>query len=332
MFNENDIRPKELMKLKEPALEHDKCFLREKMSSFIYCHCPACKSSSSKLWGEKEGFRYVKCSECNTVYMNPRAPEKILKEFYKQSKNYEFWDKYIYPQTDLVRKEKIFRPRVERLIDLCKKYNVLAGTILEIGSGFGTFCETLAQYNFFNRIIAVEPTPDLANTCKNKGIETIESEIESSLPISEGSMDVIVNFEVIEHLADPNTFVSKASRYLKQGGLFICTCPNGESIGAFLLKENAKFVDHEHLNYFNPTSIKKLLKGHQLEVVEISTPGELDVDLLINYFQDHPDMLKENDFLRFMFSNINETKKSHFQSFIQQNNLSSCMWVVARKD
>src|SRR5512133_2631310 len=99
MFTENDIRPKDLMKLKEPALEHDKQFLRDKRHLFVSCVCPACDSDDPVAWGEKEGFKYAKCRNCATVYMNPRATEDILEEFYKQSQNYEFWNKYIFPET-----------------------------------------------------------------------------------------------------------------------------------------------------------------------------------------------------------------------------------------
>ena len=52
------------------------------------------------------------------------------------------------------------------------------------------------------RVVAVEPTPDLAKTCRAKGLEVIESRIEDAKGL--GVVDVIASFEVIEHLFDPS--------------------------------------------------------------------------------------------------------------------------------
>lgn len=330
MLKEKDIRPDDLMKQKEPALQHDKKFFRDRMGQFQTVNCPACDSSSYSFWGEKEDFKYVICDKCKTIFMNPRATEELLNDFYKQSENYEFWNKYIFPQTDSVRKEKIFKPRAQKTVELCEKNGVKGGTMLEIGAAFGTFCEAIKELHYFDRIIAVEPTPGLAQTCREKGIETIESNVEN-IDIPKDSIDVIANFEVIEHLGNPSEFISQAVKYLKRGGLFICTCPNGLGLGTLVLKEKARVVDHEHINYFNPKSMEILLERNSMEVVDVSTPGELDVNLLENAIKEDPSVLKENDFFRHLLLEENENIKENFQKFIKENKLSSHMWIVGRK-
>src|SRR5687768_12901244 len=110
-FKENDIRPVDLMKMKEPALEHDKKCLRDKRPLFIHVPCPACGIEASEFWAMKEGFSYDKCQRCRTIFMNPRATENILYEFYDQSQNYAFWNKHIFPASEQARKQKIFIPR-----------------------------------------------------------------------------------------------------------------------------------------------------------------------------------------------------------------------------
>ena len=50
------------------------------------------------------------------------------------------------------------------------------------------------------------------------------------LPFRDNSFDVIVSFEVIEHLQRYEDFLSEGRRTLKDGGTFICSTPNKEVI------------------------------------------------------------------------------------------------------
>lgn len=328
-FAENEIRPKDLMKLKEPALQHDKDFLRARCGSFIDVVCPACGSNHSMLYGKKEGFSYQECKDCQTIYMSPRADAKLMEEFYKQSENYAFWNKYIFPASDEVRREKIFKPRAIKTIEYCRRYAV-TGTILEIGAAFGTYCESIRDQGYFDRIIAVEPTPGLAETCRQKGIETLEQTVET-LKIDASSIDVLTSFEVIEHLFSPRAFIDSAVKFLKPGGLFICTCPNAKSVGGLVLRERASMFDHEHVNYFNPHSLGLLLEKCGFEVLEVSTPGELDVELLDTAYQSHSEWFENQDFFRHFLETTSDEGKKAFQSFLKSQKLSSHMWIVGRK-
>ncbi|KQT11745.1 hypothetical protein ASG40_06885 [Methylobacterium sp. Leaf399] len=47
-----------------------------------------------------------------------------------------------------------------------------------------------------------------------------------NLPFGDGSVDVVVSFETIEHLSDQRLFVSEVDRVLARDGIFICSTPN----------------------------------------------------------------------------------------------------------
>lgn len=329
-FKETEIRPKNLMELKIPALEHDIQYLQERLPVFIEINCPACDSDKHFFWAEKMRFKYRKCENCETIFMSPRADERTLGNFYRQSKNYDFWNKHIFPATDKIRKEKIFKPRAERTIEFCKKYNVQSGgVLLEVGAAFGTYCESIRELSYFKDIIAIEPTPGLAQTCRDKGFSTFEETIEN-LTFPENTADVIANFEVLEHLGNPRDFLKRCVKYLKPGGLFICTCPSGAGLGTLVLREKAKVVDHEHLNYLNPKSLALMLDSCGLETLEVLTPGELDVDLLVNDYNENPDFFANADFIKHILTS-DETVKENFQNFLKENLLSSHLWIIGRK-
>lgn len=48
----------------------------------------------------------------------------------------------------------------------------------------------------------------------------------ADLPLADGSVDVVVNFQVIEHLWDQAQFVAECYRVLRPGGLFMVSTPN----------------------------------------------------------------------------------------------------------
>ena len=43
---------------------------------------------------------------------------------------------------------------------------------------------------------------------------------------TDNTFDVVISFQVIEHIQDDETFVKEIARVLKPGGKFICTTPN----------------------------------------------------------------------------------------------------------
>ena len=48
----------------------------------------------------------------------------------------------------------------------------------------------------------------------------------ASLPLADGSVDVVVNFQVIEHLWDQTQFVTECLRVLRPGGVLLMSTPN----------------------------------------------------------------------------------------------------------
>jgi SAM-dependent methyltransferase len=48
----------------------------------------------------------------------------------------------------------------------------------------------------------------------------------ADLPLADGSVDVVVNFQVIEHLWDQAQFVGECARVLRPGGLLLMSTPN----------------------------------------------------------------------------------------------------------
>lgn len=329
-FSENDIRPDRLKEGQRIALEHDLQFLARHRGRFVRVDCPACSFGGSRPKYEKCGMVYVECCECGTVYINLRPSPDLLEEFYSQSENYAYWNRYIFPQSEESRRKNIFAPRAERTIDICQRYGISFGTLLEIGAGYGTFCEEVRRLNVFKKILALEMTPDLAATCRTRGLEVIEVPVEK-LQMATESVDVIASFEVIEHLFDPGNFLASIHRFLKPKGLLILSCPSISGFETEVLGALSDTIDHEHLNYFTPDSLERLLKNCGFHTIERFTPGKLDAELVRKKYLAGAIQLADNRFLSELMTDKWEQCAAAFQEFLQRTERSSHLWIVARK-
>ena len=330
-LTEQQIRPVQLMAKQRIAALTDVGRILTRCSEFVQVDCPACGVNDHVPKFEKNGMSYVECSACRTFYVNPRPTPDVLEWFYRGSPNYAYWNEVIFPASEAARLERIFVPRVDRLLELCSKYEVKKNAILEIGAGFGTFCAEVKRRNMFARVVAVEPTPDLAETCRGRGLEVLELPVEQIQLDADDLFDVVANFEVIEHLFAPVDFVGHMTRLLKPGGIMMLACPNGQGFDIETLGTASNTVDHEHLNYFNPESLAGLLAHCGLEILESFTPGKLDAELVRNKILAGEFDVSEQPFLRKVLIDDWANLGLPFQEFLVQQGLSSNMWIVARK-
>jgi SAM-dependent methyltransferase len=214
-FSEKDIRPEKLIRAVRVFISNDRKLILKNKKNFVKVLCPACQSKNEKFFLRKKGFRYSICINCATYYMNPRPTVKILENFYKNSESYRFWNKFIFPATEKIRRKKIFQPRVIECIKFCKKYNFEKPSIVDVGAGFGTFCDLLKKSKFFSKVIAIEPSHEGYLSCKKKKITSINNVIENIRFSKMDKFQVITSFEVIEHLFSPGDFLLNVKKKLE---------------------------------------------------------------------------------------------------------------------
>jgi 2-polyprenyl-3-methyl-5-hydroxy-6-metoxy-1,4-benzoquinol methylase len=328
-LTENEIRPVQFEAGKLQALQDDLEWLRQHRDTFIPVHCPACLSARQDPAFEKFSFTFVKCADCRTAYMSPRAPASVLGDFYGRSMLYEYWNRYIFPTSREIRKAKLFRPRVQRIVEVCDRLNIARRLLVEVGAAHGMFCEEALAAKAFDRVVAVEPGQALAETCRSLGIETINLPVEELQGLS--GADVLVSFETVEHLFSPRDFLSKCRDVLAPAGLLVLSCPNYEGFDIQVLGTNSESLDAEHINLFNPDAMARMLKDCGFDLLECSTPGELDAELVRTQVLDGRLDITAQPFLKTLLVDRWEDLGRPFQAFLKTNRLSSHMWVVARR-
>lgn len=296
-------------------------------SSFEAVGCPACAGRDYVLAMRKDRFQYVQCTECRTIFVTPRPPRKMLDEFYAASESSRYWVHHFFMPVAEARREQIFRPRAEFIARVLAEapHDVVA----DVGAGFGLFLEELKAAWPSTRLVAIEPSPDMAAFCRARALETRQTTVEE-LTGWDGQFDIVTAFELLEHLYDPSSLVVQAFRLLRPGGHLVLTTLNGEGFDIQVLWERSRSVfPPHHLNFLNPSSLVRLCEHAGFDVISSTTPGRLDWDIVEQAIARGEG--SADRFWSVVAGRASEAAKQELQEWISRHGLSSHMQVVARK-
>jgi SAM-dependent methyltransferase len=134
--------------------------------------------------------------------------------------------------------------------------------VLDVGCRYGALTRA---YLKGNHVVGIDVDRLALDDAARLGIETQWVDAEEGLPFEDGSFDVVVAGELLEHVRDPATLVREARRVLRPGGTFVGSVPNG-----FRLKNRLRFLagrkpenDPTHLHLFSPDDLRALLAGFE---------------------------------------------------------------------
>lgn len=224
--------------------------------------CVVCGITSfRKRWLKKYGMKYSRCRRCGLVWTNPRLSNKKYMERVE-----ELGEQRLAVSLDKLNADvKGLEGRVE-LIE-----NFTPGRdLLDVGSGDGTYVKSAVDRGF--NAVGVEISATAAEfAAATFKIEIIRGDF-VTLEIPPESRDVVTMWDVLEHLPNPMPALEKAVRVLRPGGhLFILT-PNTKGISSRLRGRRWwVYGPGDHMNMFEPETVRRALTSVGLEVVVIKT-------------------------------------------------------------
>jgi len=138
--------------------------------------------------------------------------------------------------------------------------------VLDLGCRDGALTRFYASQN---DVVGLDVDREALAEAARLGIETVWADVEEPLPFDEGSFDVVVTAELLEHVREPEAVVAEAVRVLRPGGTLAGSVPH-----AHRLKNRFRFligrpIDENpmHLHMFSPSDVRALLA--ELEVARL---------------------------------------------------------------
>jgi 2-polyprenyl-3-methyl-5-hydroxy-6-metoxy-1,4-benzoquinol methylase len=330
-MKESDIRPKNIFNRYLEECRKDNMFLLKETSGFIKIRCPGCGQDSYKPCFTKWGSAYQLCNLCGSLFLNPRVSQSEMDRVQSKLASINFWRSHFYRETLESRRVNIFQPRALIVRDTANRLDISPqSTFVDVGSGYGSFLEEIKSLNRFENIVGIEPDKELAKVCSKNGISILDKRMED-VGYKEISADFMTAFEVIEHLFDPSEFFEGVKQILRPGGLFLLTTLTCSGFDIQALWEHAKNIyPPHHINILSISGLEVLAQRCGFEIVEINTPGQLDVEILKNALLDNPD-IPLSKFEHNLVYQCGEAVQENFQKFLQNNRLSSHVHVLLRR-
>lgn len=185
--------------------------------------CPLCGSQAVQDALVKGAYNYLRCKTCGSLFVSNPPPAADVHSRYSEGyyeaaslgvEDRKGYPSYMNAQESLTNS---FKSKLEIV-----RARVPSGRLLDAGAAYGTF---LRLANSYYAGVGIEVSHYAASVAQNTfGIDVKVASIEHSPPFPDNYFDVIVMWDIIEHLINPVQALKEVYRMLKPDGyVFVST-------------------------------------------------------------------------------------------------------------
>jgi SAM-dependent methyltransferase len=182
---------------------------------------------------------------------------------------------------DYLGAEPVLHHEFARSVAFVRRYQP-AGRLLELGCAYGFFLTQAASYY---DVIGIELAKEAADHARRAGLNVLQGAADAATLAHVDPVDVVVLFDVIEHLPEPRETLASCARHLTRNGIIVITTGDfGSPLARIMGRRWRLMTPPQHLWFFTRQSMHRLATGLGLRVERIDTPWKL-VPLSLMLFQ-----------------------------------------------
>ena len=241
--------------------------------------CPVCENDAWSFVREggdfcrpefKKTFKLTRCLSCGHIIQNPPPDEQELSAAYSLSENYRpyraGWKEAHWPIWKILRVWTNRRRLAQIGLPFGRKQ------MLEVGCGSGDFM--VAAHKAGWDVRAVEYNGEMVDMIvKGLGYDVRLGGLSPGLWCG-GQFDMVVFWNVIEHVPEPLECLLLASSYLPAGGKVAVSIPTRQTAehGLWFGQYWANLDLPRHLNFWDESTLSRLFSKAGFDLVEYRTP------------------------------------------------------------
>ena len=298
-------------------------------SNWISVGCPVGDSGKPRAAFEHAGFSYVECTECGSLYAKDRPGEAALRDWYRSSRPAGFWRDRLLAASREARLDKIVRPRAQWVLDGIAEYVPGAARLLDVSaSGRDLIDEILAASSGLSAI-AAGVTADLEGATTER-VQVSPTDV-AALP-GLGPVELVTALDAFDRSADLPVFVKAIHESLAPGGVLFATLPVSSGFEIQSLWGHSPTVfPPDKLNLPSLDGLLNLFGGKGWELLEVSTPGMFDVEIVRRVVAENPDVTWPR-VLQALVRDTDAVSQQLFTEYLQSRRLTSFARIVARRE
>ena len=193
----------------------------------------------------KENINYCECKRCSLIFYDPliTGDEKFYNAFQKFDWYYmDEKEEYMY----------------------AKKYIKSNDKVLEVGSGKGAFAKYLETKDY----IGLDFIKNAKKMVFENGIKIENETIQDYAKKYSESFDIVVSFQVLEHVSDPKSFIESKIKALKMGGKLIVAVPSENSFLKYVTNGILNMPPH-HVTRWSDETLRFISYKYNLKLIDI---------------------------------------------------------------
>ena len=265
--------------------------------------------------GEVEGCAYLRCPDTGSLFLAELPPAaawaSLLSRLSRSRHSSETFHAGIAEQ----RQEHVHGPKLDWIRSSLRMQGMARPDALHAATVPSEATARLEESGAFHRVTLVDEMA-LASGAHQ--------------PAGPGGFGAAVLFESADRVDDPAALLAAVHRCLAPGGLIFLTAlvASGFDVAVLGLK-NRYLYPPDRTNCFSLGGLEQLLQRAGFALLEVSTPGVLDVEIVQTHLRADP-ALPLSAFERQVLRADRQTQQA-FQTFLQQHRMSSFARIIGRK-